>query len=272
MTKLQPSLMEVTRTLSECAKGAQFDFGKDTALVAVQHMLWQTVDLFQAAVELGINPANIFSLGKVYSNSAVVIETLRSREVTVVESTTPGPGQFDPCFSADVNRLWDVASRALANRDIKRILVLDDGGRCITQIPAELLRRYEVCGVEQTSLGIFLFEENPPPFAVMSWARAAVKLQIGGPIFSHCLLQKLQTHFLRGKPLEREDVGIIGLGSIGSALANLVLRQQNNVMFYDPDPELLVPDHLRERVTRLESLEQLMLECDFVFGCSGRNP
>ena len=53
MTKLQPSLMEVTRALANCARAASFDFGEGTALVAVQHMLWQTIDLFQAIVSLG---------------------------------------------------------------------------------------------------------------------------------------------------------------------------------------------------------------------------
>ena len=52
-----------------------------------------------------------------------------------------------------------------------------------------------MCGVEQTSLGMFLFEEKPPPFAVISWARAAVKLEIGGPIFSQCLIDRLNTEF-----------------------------------------------------------------------------
>ena len=53
----------------------------------------------------------------------------------------------------------------------------------------KFLQRYALCGVEQTSMGMFLFEEKPPPFAVMAWARAAVKLEIGGPIFSQCFIE-----------------------------------------------------------------------------------
>src|SRR6185369_8713954 len=69
-----------------------------------------------------------------------------------------------------------------------------------------------------------------------------------------------------------QNVGIVGLGSIGRAMAHLVERQRNKVVFYDPDPQLQVPDYLHGRVTRIDSLEELMLRCDFVFGCSGRNP
>ena len=272
MTKSSSSLMEVTRALTSCARAARFDFGEDTAVVAVQHMLWQTVDLFEAIAALGVKRENVFALGKVYSNSPVVIGTLRDRGITIAESTMPRAGEFASSFEHDVNRLWEVVTRALATRRIRRILVLDDGGRGITSAPNEVLRQFFVCGVEQTSFGMFLFEQKPPPFAVMSWARAAVKLQIGGPIFSHCLLVKLESRFRQGNALVNEDVGIVGLGSIGSALANLLARQRNNVFFYDPDPYLQVPHYLQGRIVPVDSLEELTLRCDYVFGCSGRNP
>lgn len=272
MTKLSVSLMEVTRALSNAAKAAHFDFGEDTAIVAVQHMLWQTVDLCEAIAALGVRRENIFALGKVYSNSPVVIGVLRDLGITVVQSSTPKAGEFEQHFQYDVSQLWKLVAQRLSHRNIKRILVLDDGGRCSTSIPVELLRRYTVAGVEQTSFGMFLFEKEPPPFAVMSWARAAVKLQIGGPLFSQCLLAKLQSRVLGGVTLTGENVGIIGLGSIGRAMAHLAEREGNNVMFYDPDTQLEIPDYLHGRVTRLDSLEELMLRCDFVFGCSGRNP
>ena len=270
--KPQLSLLEVTRTLSNCASAAQFDFGEDTAIVAVQHMLWQTIDLFEATAALGAKHENIFALGKVYSNSPLVIGELRDRGITVVQSTTPEPGEFDKYFQHDVDHLWEVVARSIANRDIKRILVLDDGGRCITNIPSELPGQYAVSGVEQTSRGTFLFVEKPPPFAVMSWARAAVKLQIGGSLFSHCLLMKLQSRVLGGNRLTGDTVGIIGMGSIGTAMAHLIAQQRNNVIFYDPDPSLHVSPHVQGRVTRVDSLEELLSRCEYVIGCSGRHP
>ncbi|HJT66593.1 MAG TPA: NAD(P)-dependent oxidoreductase, partial [Pyrinomonadaceae bacterium] len=255
MTKPQLSLMDVTRAVADCARTANFSFGEDTAVVAVQHMLWQTIDLFEALVALGIKRENIFALGKVYSNNSIVIGTLRSRGTNVIESTAASPGEFDRAFQADVDHLWEVVQQTLAQRRVKRILILDDGGKCATTMPGELLARYAVAGVEQTSFGMFQFEHSPPPFAVVSWARSAVKLQIGGPLFSHCLLVKLQSQFLQGKLLSDENVGIIGLGSIGSALANLAERQRNNVLFYDPDPRYQIPEYLLGRVTRVDSLE-----------------
>src|SRR5688572_29271074 len=266
------SLMEVTGALSRCARNAGFSFGADTALVAVQHMLYQTVDLFRTLGEARLKPENIFALGKVYSNSVSVISALRKMGVTVVESSVAKPGHFDEAFEQDITHLWTTVTENLARRRIKRIIVLDDGGRCVTNIPPALLSRYPVAGVEQTSLGMFVFEENPPPFAVFSWARAAVKLQIGGHVFSHCLIERLQSEFLRGKTLKGAEIGIIGLGSIGRSLADIASRQGNAVVFYDPAPDLNVPEYLRERITRLDSLEELMIRAEYVFGSSGRNP
>jgi hypothetical protein len=265
--------MEVTNALSNRAKRANLEFGKDSALVAVQHLLWQTVDLVRAMAVTGLRLQNVFALGKVYSNNDLIIRTLREMGATVISSTVPAPGEFAECFERDVTHLWQVVAVALAERpEVRRILVLDDGGECITNVPAELIREYDIAGVEQTSRGMLVFEEKPPPFAVVTWARTAVKLHIGGPIFSKLVLDKLNRNFFGGKPLRGAQVGILGLGSIGRGLADLVWRKGNEIMFYDPDPDFQVPAYLHGKCTRVDSLEELMLNCNYVFGCSGRDP
>ena len=272
MQHSQLSPLEVTHALLDRALAAHFSLEEDTALIAVQHMLEQTVNLFDTVAEMGVRYENIFALGKVYSDSCVVIKTLRNRGVTVIDSTMPQPGEFDQYFEQDCKRLWQVAAEALARRRIKRILVLDDGGFCITTAPPELLRRYSMCGVEQTSLGMFLFEEQPPPFAVISWARAAVKLEIGGPIFSQCLIDRLTSGLRERRAFQREQLGLIGLGSIGRAMANLAAREGKRVFFYDPRRDLQICPMLERHISRLDSLEELMMRCDCVIGCSGRKP
>lgn len=264
--------LEVTQALLDRAKAIQFQFGADTALVAVQHMLLQTVDLFDTAGAMGLNLKNIFALGKVYSNSPPVIQTLRDRGVTVIETITPAPGEFHSRFERDVQTLWQITAATLAQRSIKRILVLDDDGVCITNVPREVLSKYVLCGVEQTSQGVFLFEDQPPPFAVISWARSAVKLQIGGPIFSQCFIEKLNTEFLCGRSIQGEELGIIGMGSIGRALAKLAVRQGIKVLYYDPAPDVHIPPSLHGTIARTHSLKELMITSDYVAGCSGRNP
>ena len=272
MSNQDSHTFEVTRGLLDRASLTSFRFGEDTALVAVQHMLLQTVDLFETAAAMGLDRTNMFALGKVYSNSQPVIEMLRDRGVTVIESTTPKLGEFDSSFERDVERLWQVAAKTLAHQNIKRILVLDDDGVCIVNTPREVLDQYALCGVEQTSQGIFLFEDKPPPFAVVAWARSAVKLQIGGPIFSHCFSEKLNTEFLGGKSIRGKQLGIIGMGSIGRALAKLAVRQGINVLFYDRVRDVNIAASLRDVIRRTDSLEELMITSDYVAGCSGRSP
>jgi len=126
-----------------------------------------------------------------------------------------------------------------------------------------------MCGVEQTSLVMFRFEYKVPRFAVFAWARAAVKLEIGGPIFSQCLIDRLGNELRDRKP---EQLGVIGMGSIGRAVANLAARERRRVLYYDPHQRLEIAPALRMHVRSVESLEELMLRCDYVLGCSGRNP
>ncbi len=272
MASRQPPTSAVTRALLDCAKAARFDFGEDTALVAVQHMLAQTVDLLGTVCNLGLPAENIFAAGKVYSNNDAVILNLREMGVNVIDSTMPEPGKFDCYFQRDIDRLWQIALQKFQERRIKRVLVLDDGGTCITSVPPEVLRTYAVCGVEQPSQGVFLFEEKLPPFPVFSWARSAVKLEIGSGIFSRCFIDKLNMEFLHGRSLQGAQLGIIGLGSMGKAIANLALRQNACVFFYDTNPDLHLPRPLYRHIKPLDSLEQLTMRSDYVVGCSGRNP
>ena len=272
MSQLEPYRLEVTRALLERARAARFSLGEDTAIVAVQHLLRQTVDLFRVVAGMGVNLKNIFALGKVYSNSLPVTRTLREMGVTVIDSTFPEPGECHACFQHDIEKLWQVAAESLAQRRVNRVIVLDDAGECITNVPGEIVGRYAVCAVEQTTSGMFLVQETPPPFALMSWARTAVKLEIGGPIFAHALIERLNTKFLNDSSLRGEQIGIIGLGSIGKGVANLAVRQGGEVLFYDADPDLQVPSSLLKQITQVDSLDELMRSCDYVFGCSGRNP
>ena len=125
MSQLEPYRLEVTRALLERARAARFSLGEDTAIVAVQHLLRQTVDLFRVVAGMGVNLKNIFALGKVYSNSLPVTRTLREMGVTVIDSTFPEPGEFHACFQHDIEKLWQVAAESLAQRRVNRVICLE---------------------------------------------------------------------------------------------------------------------------------------------------
>jgi len=262
-------LLPVTKAVIAQAQAANFRF-ESTAIVGVQHMLWQTPDLCRGLGRLGVEPTNIFMLGKVYSNGAEVIKTLRNEGISVPDSTMPHPGEFNQFLEMDVAHLWENVRRAIRNRNIKHILVLDDGGQCIKHMPPDLTQDYLIAGVEQTSSGILELEKHPSLFPVISWAKCAIKTYISSPIYSIAVIDELAR--VKGNDLLGQEIGIIGLGSIGMGMAEALIRQGSSVQFYDPSPNSIVPEHLQGKIGRSEKLEDLMLNSDTVIGCSGRNP
>jgi hypothetical protein len=62
------------------------------------------------------------------------------------------------------------------------------------------------------------------------------------------------------------------LGSIGRATAHLLAREGRKALYYDPRRDLGIFSTLGPHVNRVESLQELMERCDYVIGCSGRNP
>jgi hypothetical protein len=82
----------------------------------------------------------------------------------------------------------------------------------------------------------------------------------------------LNTEFLAHGVFQPKQLGLIGLGSIGRAMANLAVREGRKVLYYDPREDLEICLTLRGYLHRVESLEELMMRCDYVIGCSGRNP
>ena len=85
-------------------------------------------------------------------------------------------------------------------------------------------------------------------------------------------MERFNAEVLAGRVYPLGQLGIIGLGSIGRAVANLASAKAKKVLFYDPRQDLQICPMLRPHVSRVASLEELMVRCDYVIGCSGRNP
>src|SRR5262245_6057015 len=119
-----------------------------TCVVCVQHLLESTGSLLNACVQLGIAPESIFVLGKSYSANNAVLESLISSGVHVkvnrIDSRLTG---FQTEFAEVVRRMWNDVAAFLRNEEIDRILIVDDGGHCIEQMPLELIQNYKVAGI-----------------------------------------------------------------------------------------------------------------------------
>jgi D-3-phosphoglycerate dehydrogenase len=77
------------------------------------------------------------------------------------------------------------------------------------------------------------------------------------------LLEKEKKRFA-GSEITGKTLGVVGLGAIGSIIANLALDLGMNVVGYDPAISVEAAWQLSSRVQRMDSLEALLAEADFI--------
>jgi D-3-phosphoglycerate dehydrogenase len=77
------------------------------------------------------------------------------------------------------------------------------------------------------------------------------------------LLEKEKKRFA-GTEIVGKTLGVVGLGAIGSIIANLALDLGMNVIGYDPAISVEAAWQLSSQVERMESLEKLLANADFV--------
>ena len=77
------------------------------------------------------------------------------------------------------------------------------------------------------------------------------------------LLEKEKKNFA-GSELRGKTLGIVGLGAIGSMLANVALALDMDVVGYDPAISVEAAWKLSSQVRRMDSLESLLAEVDYV--------
>lgn len=77
------------------------------------------------------------------------------------------------------------------------------------------------------------------------------------------LLEKEKKRFA-GSEVTGKTLGVVGLGAIGSIIANLALDLGMNVIGYDPAISVEAAWQLSSRVERMESIEALLARADFI--------
>ncbi|MDA9826397.1 phosphoglycerate dehydrogenase [Porticoccaceae bacterium] len=77
------------------------------------------------------------------------------------------------------------------------------------------------------------------------------------------LLEKEKKRFA-GSEITGKTLGVVGLGAIGSIIANLALDLGMNVIGYDPAISVEAAWQLSSRVERMDSIEALLARADFI--------
>lgn len=263
-THLFPQL-GVLRSLTDlCRAGVGSGF-EHAVFVCVQHALETTGSLVEAMIQLGARPEAIHLLGKCYSTSDAVVDGLVSLGISCNGGSSPQAlGEHEAAAIRDVQKLWERVLRSGQCDRGGRLIVLDDGGRCLSTIPATVRRAMSVIGAEQTTSGIRLSDQIHCP--TIEVAKCAAKRLIEPRMIAGAIFQKVEE--MADLQMLPRRCGVVGFGSIGRAVAVALAQMKHVVYVCDPD---FVSDALPSEMRYAGSVREVIEESDCIFGCTGND-
>jgi hypothetical protein len=255
----------VLDAMSDLCRSDLSELFSHAVFVCVQHILETTGSLLEAMIGLGAKPASVHIVGKCYSTNPDVLDELSQLGISCHGGSLPTSlGTYRSAAENDVGELWQRVLRATECLSLKRLVVLDDGGRCISAVPSEILKRVPVIGIEQTTSG--LRHPNPARFPVIEVASCAAKKVIEPHMIARALFSKVVT-MLGGTPLP-SACGVVGFGSIGRAVAVALVRKGHTVHVCDP---MYVRHTIPGDMVYAATFRDVLSQCDCIFGCSGND-
>ena len=240
----------------------------DVALVGVQHLLETTGSLLECLIRLGLQPENIFIAGKIYSTCPNVQEKIKKLGIYVQNAGLPRRwGCYENQLTIDVSKLWEVAARRISTGQIRKVVVLDDGGCALANIPKEL-GPASVVGVEQTMGGIALQTAGHVRVPVVEVAASAVKRLVEPYLIQKAIFKRV-LNTLRSSTFQG-TFGIVGYGNIGSAVADALLTLKKQVLVFDHSEEARTAAKLKQ-IPTCTNFKDLVTASDVLFGCAGQD-
>lgn len=245
--------------------------GEDTVILAHLHCLPSTIRFFQILTreDLSIPSKQIILIPKPYSTMSAVEATLSRMGLSVLSGSIPfKPGYYDGAASVMLKKGCEEANKACRNIRNKggmpRLVLVDDGGM-LTETWWRHFETgdFEIASVQQTSSGTRR-DPRPNELAKVDVARSAAKRQFEAKIIAAGVLKKAaELDVLKTS----KQVGIVGVGALGSALAADLARSGRCVNLYDVRPDYRRP----AKSASYSRIGVFLNNCDLVFGCTGRN-
>lgn len=236
---------------------------EDTIIVTHTHLLPTNFALFRHLAHL-VGYTNLFILEKPYSTVPATFNQLvqMGAEVIPVVLTEQASYQFALKRSLDV--LWNKVLNS-PKKDFSKIILLDDGGELILSIPWEKLHGIKIAAVEQTQRGIDQLTRTHLGLPLtINVAESFLKKQVESTFIAKSVTDKIKSLGLLDY---QPTIGIIGTGSIGSALNKELAKLNLKIINYDTTHHLeKFAD--KERVT---SIDTILNKSDLIIGCSGND-
>jgi len=216
---------------------------------------------------LGANPQNLHILGKTYSSSSTVIEKLIAKGCHYYPNQKQSQvGQFANTFKQDIKNMWRSIQVELTRKQPDMIVILDDGGACLAQIPNEILSLCKVVGVEQTSSGRRNILSNKINFPTIDVASTAAKQLVESHMIAATVTEKI-SHVLP-KSGQGYSCFVVGLGVIGQAVTKKLLSLGYHVSTFDNNP---LKNCLINNANKVQSFAEGFEKADYIFGCTGED-
>lgn len=234
---------------------------ENTLIISVQHLCSTTEVLFDALLDLNLDPENLYVVGKCYSTNPEVLVRLRKKGINALFSSSSFNClvPFDVDFDRNVD---EMIKQVISSNDLfsfERIIILDDGGHLLERANALLPKGLPVVGIEQTSSGFNRMKDKNLPFPVINLARSWLKLEHESPIIISLVLRKLK------EKLDQLDsnvnkVLLIGFGVLGQKIHE-ILKDKYLISVFDAVPEksTIAPDEFKTQLG----------EFDLIIGCTG---
>ncbi len=226
-------------------------------VIGCQHILATTHSMLRSLYSLGLNPQNIFLLGKCYSTNSSVWQEMRQDGINVspLSSFFDSNQAFDSQFRRIAAQFLEHTLSQVDLSKFNKIILIDDGGQLLS-LSMEFFKGYKnIIGIEQTTSGYEKINSSLLQFPVINVARSQAKLIYESPMIAEIVVKKAlrRMEMLRRNP---EQILIIGNGVIGSAIY-AALHNDYEVQVYDKNmnSNLNFEDHLRS--------------ADLIIGCTG---
>lgn len=234
----------------------------DCAIIVHTHLLPNSFPFFRHLSHL-VAPGRIYILEKPYSTIRSVFNDLvrSGYDVTKVHMQEGAPYEFATQKSTEV--LWRKVVESQKMNSFKKLLVVDDGGDLWLSIPWKELEGVEIVGVEQTQRGITRIEgsnaKTPP---IISVASSGIKKLVESEFIGISIVKKLNE---LGAIPKSTQIGILGVGSIGSAVQRALTTIGRTALCYDPTYHS--SDSTPENA--ISSIDVLLNRCDLIIGTVG---
>lgn len=231
---------------------------RKSLLIASQNLLGSTETIVDHLIGKGLLPNNISIIGKSYSSSTQVIQSLQKKHIYVSPYSTAFKPDlpFDQQFEDYIRKFIAFIANDIKIKNFDKIILLDEGHKLL-EIAVNYLPREKIIGIEQSSK-ISILEKLSLTFPCISIARTKAKLFVESPMIAKAVNSKLFS-YIKTLNLDVKNILIVGHGFIGQAIAQDLRALNYNVKIYDHNRcKSELDDH---------SFKNYIKECQVIIGC-----